>query len=134
MSHVDQKQLINRKLNITIVCILDYIIYPSKSVKILSVILDSQMNIQQYIADTHQSSYMYVSKIHSTIMSVCKKSATSLVSGTVLTRLDYCNSVYMDLKLQLPQSTAARQVSKTHKHHHITLIVNRRRRNQQITI
>ena len=49
-----------------------------------------------------------------------------LMTSTVLTRLDYCNSTYAGLpqksmyKLQLAQNTAARVVARIPRHHHIT--------------
>ena len=50
----------------------------------------------------------------------------TLMNPTVLVRLDYCNSIYVGLpqvylhKLQLAQNTAARVISRTPRHEHIT--------------
>ena len=72
---------------------------------------------------------MHIRKINSTRQYLCKNSTASLVDAIVLTRLDYCNSVYMDLpqksmhKLQLAQNSATRLISPTPQHHHITPIL-----------
>ena len=94
------------------------IIHPSEYVRILGVTLDSQMNMHQHIANTCRSAYMYIRKINSIRQYLCKNSTTPLVSATVLTPLDYCNSVYTGLpqksmhKLQLAQNSAARLISR----------------------
>ena len=72
---------------------------------------------------------MHIRKINSIRQYLCKNSTASLVNATVLTRLDYCNSVYTGLpqksmhKLQLAQNSAARLISQTPRHHHITPIL-----------
>ena len=83
------------------------IILPSEYVRILGVTLDSQMNMHQHIANTCRSTWMHIRKINSIRQYLCKNSTASLVNATVLTRLNYCNSVYTGLpqksmhKLQL---------------------------------
>ena len=105
------------------------IIHPSEYVRVLGVTLDSQMNMHQHIANTCRSTYMHIRKINSIRQYQCKNSTASLVNATVLTRLDYCNSVYTGLpqksmhKLQLAQNSAARLISQTPRHHHITPIL-----------
>ena len=69
------------------------IIHPSKSVKILGVTLDSNMNIQQDVVNTCRSSYMHIRKINSIRKYLSKESTLTLVNATVLMRLDYCNSI-----------------------------------------
>ena len=105
------------------------IIHPSEYVRVLGVTLDSQMNMHQHIANTCQSTYMHIRKINSIRQYLFKNSTASPVNATVLTRLDYCNSVYTGRpqksmhKLQLAQNSAARLISQTPRHHHITPIL-----------
>ena len=73
------------------------IIHTSEYVRILGVTLNSQMNMHQHIANTCQSTYMHIRKINSIRQYLCKNSTASLVNATVLTQLDYCNSVYTGL-------------------------------------
>ena len=60
---------------------------------------------------------------------ICKNSTAFLVNATVLTRVDYCNSVYTCLpqksmhKLLFAENLAARLISQTPRHHHITPIL-----------
>ena len=64
------------------------IIHPSKSVKILGVTLDSNMNMQQDVVNTCRSSYMHIRKINSIRKYLSKESTLTLVNATVLMRLD----------------------------------------------
>ena len=54
---------------------------------------------------------------------------TSLVQATVTVRLDYCNSTYNNLpmmsihRLQITQNSAARLISRTPRHEHITPVL-----------
>ena len=104
------------------------IIHPSKSVKILGVTLDSNMNMQQDVVNTCRSSYMHIRKINSIRKYLSKESTLTLVNATVLMRLDYCNSIYTGLpqktlhKLQLVQNAAARLITQT-RHYHISPIL-----------
>ena len=72
---------------------------------------------------------MHIRTINSIRQYLCKNSTASLVNATVLTRLDYCNSVYTGLpqksmhKLQFAQNSAARLISQNPRHHHITPIL-----------
>ena len=86
--------------------------------------------MHQHIANTCRSTYyMHIRKINSIRQYLCNNSTASLVNATVLTRLDYCNSVYTGLphksmhKLQLAQNSAARLISQTPRHHHNTPIL-----------
>ena len=98
------------------------IIHPSKSVKILGVTLDSNMNMQQDVVNTCRSSYMHIWKINSIRKYLSKEWTLTLVNATVLMRLDYCNSIYTGLpqktlhKLQLVQNAAARLITQTPRH------------------
>ena len=104
------------------------IIHPSKSVKILGVTLDSNMNMQQDVVNTCRSSYnyMHIRKINSIRKYLSKESTLTLVDATVLMRWDYCNSIYTGLpqktlhKLQLVQNAAARLITQTPRHYHIS--------------
>ena len=49
---------------------------------------------------------MHIRKINSIRQYLCKNSTASLVNATVLTRLDYCNSVYTGLPQKSMHKTA----------------------------
>ena len=95
------------------------IIQPSETIKTLGVTLDSQMNMQKYIAGTCRSVYMHIRKVNSIRRYLTKDATKLLINSTVLSRLDYCNSSYVGLpqtsthKLQLAENAAARVISRT---------------------
>ena len=106
------------------------IIQPSETFKILGVTLDSQMNMQKNIAGTCRSVYRHIRKVNSIKRYLTKDATKLLIKSTVLTSLDYCNSFYVGLpqtsthKLQLAKNAAARVISLTPRHQHITPIMN----------
>ena len=101
----------------------------SESIKILGVTLDHSMNIKKAIANTCRSAHMHIRKINSIRRYLCEDSTKLLVNSTVLSRLDYCNSIYVGLpqtslyKLQLAQNCAARMITNTPRHDHITPVL-----------
>ena len=103
---------------------------PSETIKILGVTLDSQMNMQKDIVGTWRSVYMHIRKVNSIRRYLTKNATKLLINSTVLSRLDYCNSSYVGLpqtsthKLQLAENAAARVISRTPRHQHITPILN----------
>ena len=72
---------------------------------------------------------MHIRKINSIRKYLSKESTLTLVNATVLMRLDYCNSLYTDLpqktlrKLQLVQNAAARLITQSPRHYHISPIL-----------
>ena len=65
----------------------------SESIKILGVTLDHSMNMKKAIANTCRSAHMHIRKINSIRRYLCEDSTKLLVNSTVLSRLDYCNSI-----------------------------------------
>ena len=91
------------------------IIHPNKSVKILGITLDSNMNMQQDLVNTCRSSNMHIRKINSIRKYLSKESTLTLIIATVLMRLDYCNSIYRSPTENTPQTSAGPKCSsKTH--------------------
>ena len=103
----------------------------SESIKILGVTLDRKMNMEKHIMNTCRWSYMHIRKINSIRRYLSEHATKTLMNSTVLVRLDYCNSTYVGLpqvslhKLQLAQNTAARVISRTPRHEHITPTLQR---------
>lgn len=98
-------------------------------VKILGVTLDIQMNMEKAIANTCRTAYMHIRKINSIRRYLSKDATSVLMQSNVLSGFDYCNSIYMGLpqksvhKLQLVQNAAARVITNTPRHHHISPIL-----------
>ena len=72
-------------------------IMASSTVKILGVTLDTTMTLDKHITNTVRSVNIQLRKI-STIRRYLSDSAVkTLVQSTVISRLDYCNSLYAGL-------------------------------------
>ena len=98
----------------------------SGCIKILGVTLDSKMTLTKHISETCRSAYMHIRKIRSIRKFLTDKAVKTLCQSVVISRLDYCNSVYVGLpmksihRLQLAHNAAARMVTKSFKFDHIT--------------
>ena len=78
------------------------------------------MNMKKAIANTCRSAHMHIRKINSIRRYLCEDSTKLLVNSTVLSRLDPQTSLY---KLQLAQNCAARMITNTPRHDHITPVL-----------
>lgn len=73
---------------------------------------------------------MHIRQINSIRRYLSTDATAILMQSNVLSSFDYCNSIYMGLpkksihKLQLVQNTAARVITNTPRHHHITPILH----------
>ena len=81
------------------------------------------------ISNACRAANMQIRKINSIRHNLTESSSKTLITSIVLTRLDYCNSVYIGLhqrslhRLQLTQNSAARTVQRIHRYHHITPVL-----------
>ena len=97
-----------------------------ESINILGVTLDCELNMEKHVTSTCRVSYMHIRRINSIRGFLTEYATNILMTSSVLTRLDYCNSIYAGLpqkslyKLQLAQNSAARVVARIPRHHHIT--------------
>ena len=78
-----------------------------------------------------KSAYNHLRRINKIRKYLTEDSTKTLVHSFVTDRLDYCNSLYSGLRskaihrLQLAQNSAARVITKTNRHHHITPILHK---------
>ena len=99
------------------------------TVKILGVTLDRNMTLERQVINTCKSIYMNIRKIRRIRPNLTDYAVRTLVQTTVTVRLDYCNSLYNGLtvgtmkKLQIAQNAAARLISGTMRHEHISGII-----------
>ena len=90
------------------------VILCEESMKILGVTLDCELNMVKHVTSNCRASYMHIRRINSISGFLTEHATKILMTSTVLTHLDYCNSTYAGLpqkslsKLQLAQNTAAR--------------------------
>ena len=104
-------------------------IHPCDSVRILGVILDSNITMQNHIKSITRTMYFHMRAIrhirHYLDDDTCKKAINALVTS----RLDHANSLLIGIsecglyRLQVAQNCAARIISKTKLSAHITPIL-----------
>ena len=98
----------------------------SEFIKILCITMGRVLSMEKNITNTYIAANMQIRKINSIRHYLTESSSKTLITSTVLTRLDYCNRAYIGLpqkslhRLQLTQNSAARTVQRIHRYHHIT--------------
>ena len=107
----------------------DNVITTCVSAKNLGVTLDAALNLKCHINQTCRRAYAELHKIGRIRRYLSDKTCASLVHAFVSSRVDYCNSLLFGLpkkylqKLQRVLNMAARIVSLTRKHEHITPVL-----------
>ena len=98
-------------------------------VRNLGVMFDSNMTMEQQVNAVCRSSYGQLRKIGRIRRYLSSEATKSLVNGLVTSRMDYCNALLHSLpnaltdKLQRVQNTAARIITRTSRHSHITPVL-----------
>ena len=107
----------------------DTSIRPSKTVRDLGVILDSNLIMTSYVNNVCRSASYAIYGIGKLRRYLDAENSEKLAHAFITSRLDNKNSILNGLpdkelnKLQIIQNTAARLVSLTKKHDHITLVL-----------
>ena len=92
--------------------------------------LNPEITIEPQIADVCKSAYYHLRRNKKIRKYLTEDSTKTLGHSLVTGRLDYCNSLYSGLtfkaiqRLQLAKKSAARVITKTNRHHHITPILH----------
>jgi len=98
----------------------------SPVVKNLGVMLDTSLSMKQHISSICRTCYFQLRRISSIRSYLTTEATTKLVVTTILSRLDYCNSLLAGLpsssisKLQRIQNSSARLILRKSKKDHIT--------------
>ena len=104
----------------------------SEHVKIFGVYLDTAMTLEKQISTTCRSAYMQMHRINSIRQYLTESAAKTIIQVMVVSRLDYCNSLYNELpmksikKLQLAQSDVccgAHIIDRTRRRVHMTPVL-----------
>ena len=104
----------------------DTIIKSASSVGNLGVRMSTCMSMDTHINSICRSSYMHLRTISKIRQYLTKEATKTLTHDLVLSRIDYANVLlcaapdYMIAKLQQVQNIAARIITKTSRHDHIT--------------
>ena len=107
----------------------DASVSPTKRVRNLGVLYDSQLNMDKHIGNVSRTCYMHLNKIGRIRKYLTPDATRSLVNATFTARLDYANSLLYGItkhnisKLQRIQNTSARIITQTRKYEHITPIL-----------
>ena len=93
------------------------------------VYLDTAMTLGKQISTTCQTAYMHMRRINSIRQYLTGSADKTIIQMIVVSRLDYCNSLYNGLpmksiiKLQLAQNSAARIIDRTPRRAHMTQVL-----------
>jgi hypothetical protein len=115
----------DRSLNISD----DITIQPVPSAKNLGFILDSHLSLSTHITQTTRSCYMHIRDLRRIRPHLDFKTASTIATSIVQSKLDYCNSLFFKLpssqlnRLQLVQNSLARAITRTPKFCHISPVL-----------
>ncbi|PGH37857.1 MAG: hypothetical protein CRN43_18665, partial [Candidatus Nephrothrix sp. EaCA] len=98
-------------------------------VRNLGVIFDKNLTFSDHITKLSQICYMHIRDLRRLRPILDYKTACTIATSIVHSKLDYCNSLFYSInssqitRLQTIQNALARAVTKTPKHHHITPVL-----------
>ena len=107
----------------------DSCIQPSLKVRNLGAIFDTHLDMEHHVNAVSRTCYTQIRNISKIRQYLTIDATKSLVNSTVTSRLDYCNGLLYGAnqsainRLQVVQNTAARLITKTPKHAHITPVL-----------
>ena len=102
---------------------------PANAVRNLGAYFTSHMDMERHVNVVCKSAYFQLRKISRIRKFLTKDATRTLVNSLVTSKLDYCNSLLFGIpnstvsKLQRVQNTAARIITKTSRHDHITPVL-----------
>ena len=102
---------------------------PVENVRDLGLILDNHLTLRKHVSSIVRICHFHLRTLSKLRPFLTRQAANSIAVALVLSRLDYCNSCLWGLpgrelkRLQLVQNTAARIVTRTKKHDHITPVL-----------
>lgn len=117
------------KISSLTVTIGECMVHPTPCVRNLGVYYDSCLLLKQHIAKLCQSGHMHLRNISKIRQYLSIDAAKSLVHALVMSRLDYANALLFGLprnqldRLQRIQNIAARVITGTARHDHITPVL-----------
>jgi hypothetical protein len=104
-------------------------IHASPCARNLGVIFDNTLSMDKHVSRICQSTYYYLRTVNTIRKTLSHKTAATIIHSLVTSRLDNGNSLLYGVtehqlhKLQLLQNAAARVLTKSKKHDHITPIL-----------
>ena len=101
----------------------------SSPVRNIGVIFDRNLTFADHITQLSCTCYMHIRDLRRLRPILDYKTACTIATSIVHSKLDYCNSLFYNIdsfqikRLQTVQNALARAVTKTPKHHHITPVL-----------
>ena len=101
-------------------------IQPVSFARNLGIIFDSNISFSDHISYISKSCFSHIRDLRRIRNTLDHKTACTIATSLIHSKLDYCNSLYLNIsnqqlnRLQLVLNSAARAVTKTPKFHHIT--------------
>jgi hypothetical protein len=99
------------------------------SVRNLGVTFDPNLSFSNHISNLSRTCFLHIRDLRRIRPMLDFKTASTIATSIVHSKLDYCNSLFLNLdhtqlnRLQLIQNSLARAVTRTPRHHHITPIL-----------
>lgn len=107
----------------------DISIKPASSVKNLGVVLDEHLSFHEHITKISQACFFHIRDLRRIRPFLTLQTATTIGSALVQSKLDYCNSLLLNLpgceidRLQFVQNSLARAIFRCSKYSHVTPIL-----------
>ena len=104
-------------------------ISPVSSARNLGVIFDSSLSMSEHISAISKSCFFHIRDLRRIRNTLDLQTAKTIATSLIHTRLDYCNSLFLNLpsyqlnRLQFLLNSAARATTKTPKFHHISPVL-----------
>ena len=96
-------------------------IHPVTSARNLGIIFDSELSFSQHISSLSKSCFCHIRNLRKIRSSIDLPTATTIAVSLIHSKLDYCNSLFLNLpntqlhKLQSILNSAARAITSTSK-------------------
>src|SRR6218665_2727299 len=97
----------------------------------LCVIFDQNLSFSDHITQLSRSCFIHIRDLRRIRPMLNLKTASTIVTSIAHAKLDYCNSLFLNIdvtqinRLQAIQNALARAATKTPKHHHITPVLKK---------
>lgn len=123
---VGHRKQLSKLNNITLSMPSDVHILPVSSARNLGVVFDSEFSFSKHISNLSKSCFSHIRNLRRIRSSLDKSTAVTIATSLIHSKLDYCNSLFLNLpscqlnRLQSIINSAARAVAMTSKYSHIT--------------
>src|SRR6218665_4019908 len=125
------KEIPDPSISINLDSALTHTFTPTSPVRNLGVIFDQNLSFSDHITQLSRSCFVHIRDLRRIRPMLDLKTASTIATSIVHAKLDYCNSLFLNIdvtqinRLQAIQNALARAVTKTPKDHHITPVLKK---------